>query len=83
MLLLFPETGCSIYSNNPILFRFLIISGHTFMPNNETFLPRYTLDSPTLVFPAVNAKEATYRTMLLNNTGTTPIFFDVEKDPTR
>lgn len=54
--------------------------GHTFMPNNETFLPRYTLDDSTVVFPAVNANEATYRTILLTNTGTTPIMFDIQKD---
>ncbi|XP_064598008.1 LOW QUALITY PROTEIN: cilia- and flagella-associated protein 65-like [Liolophura sinensis] len=54
--------------------------GHTFMPNNETFLPRYTLDDSRVVFPAVNANEATYRTILLTNTGTTPIMFDIEKD---
>ncbi|XP_071101269.1 cilia- and flagella-associated protein 65-like isoform X1 [Haliotis cracherodii] len=56
-------------------------TGHTFMPNNETFLPRYDVNSPKLVFPAVNAKESTYRTLCVRNTGTTPILFDVEKDP--
>ena len=53
------------------------------MPNNETFLPRYTLDAAKLVFPAVNAKEATYRTLLMRNTASTPILFDIEKDPSR
>ncbi|XP_052814504.1 cilia- and flagella-associated protein 65-like isoform X2 [Mya arenaria] len=56
-------------------------TGHTFMPNNETFLPRYTLDSAQLVFPAVNTKESTYRTLLMTNNGTTPILFDLQKDP--
>ncbi|KAH3749495.1 hypothetical protein DPMN_183993, partial [Dreissena polymorpha] len=56
-------------------------AGQTFMPNNETFLPRYTLDAAKLVFPAVNAKEATYRTLLMRNTASTPILFDIEKDP--
>ncbi|XP_053386703.1 cilia- and flagella-associated protein 65-like isoform X2 [Mercenaria mercenaria] len=59
----------------------LTCAGHTFMPNNETFLPKYSLDSDNLVFPAVNAKESTYRTILMTNTGTTPILFDLEKDP--
>lgn len=58
----------------------LSCTGHTFMPNNETFLPRIILDSANIVFPAVNAKESTYRTVLMKNTGTTPILFDVEKD---
>lgn len=56
-------------------------TGHTFLPNNETFLPRVFLDSCNLVFPAVNAKESTYRTILMQNMGTTPILFDLEKDP--
>ncbi|XP_013412505.1 cilia- and flagella-associated protein 65-like [Lingula anatina] len=55
-------------------------TGHTFMPNNETFLPRVTLDTEKLVFPAVNTNEATYRTLLLSNVGTTPVLFDFEKD---
>ncbi|XP_064646085.1 cilia- and flagella-associated protein 65-like isoform X2 [Lineus longissimus] len=55
-------------------------SGQTFLPNNETFLPRYSLDSPKLIFPAVNVNESAYRTMVLMDTGTTPIFYDFEKD---
>lgn len=59
----------------------LTCTGQTFLPNNETFLPRFTLDTSRLVFPAVNAKESAYRTLLMKNTGTTPIFFDIQKDP--
>ncbi|CAC5365950.1 unnamed protein product [Mytilus coruscus] len=59
----------------------LTCSGQTFLPNNETFLPRFTLDTSRLVFPAVNTKESAYRTLQMRNTGTTPIFFDVQKDP--
>ncbi|XP_069108657.1 cilia- and flagella-associated protein 65-like isoform X1 [Argopecten irradians] len=59
----------------------LTCAGHTFQPNNETFLPRLSLDSQRLIFPAVNTKESTYRTVLFTNNGTTPIFYDVEKDP--
>ncbi|KAJ8320586.1 hypothetical protein KUTeg_002173 [Tegillarca granosa] len=57
-------------------------TGQTFMPNNETFLPRYNIDSSNLIFPAVNTKESTYRTLLLTNTGTTPILYDIQKDTT-
>ena len=52
------------------------------MPKHETFLPRFMLDSSRVVFPAVNTSEAAYRTVLLSNTGTTPILFDFEKDNT-
>ncbi|XP_078326129.1 cilia- and flagella-associated protein 65-like isoform X1 [Crassostrea virginica] len=60
----------------------LTCAGQTFQPNNETFLPRLSFDTSRLVFPAVNAKESTYRTLLLTNNGTTPILFDIQKDPT-
>ncbi|KAK7113832.1 cilia- and flagella-associated protein 65-like isoform X2 [Littorina saxatilis] len=59
----------------------LTCTGHTFQPNNETFLPQYLLDSPHVVFPAVNTKESAYSTVLLTNTGTTPIMYDLTKDP--
>ena len=62
---------------------FCRFAGQTFLPNNETFLPRFTLDTSRLVFPAVNAKESAYRTLLMKNTGTTPIFFDIQKDPNK
>lgn len=55
--------------------------GQTFMPNQETFLPRMNVDVNKLVFPAVNTNEATYRTLLLSNMGTTPILYDFESDP--
>lgn len=58
-------------------------TGQTFQPNNETFLPRVSFDTTRLVFPAVNAKESTYRTLMLTNNGTTPILFDIQKDPTK
>ena len=47
----------------------------------ETFLPRFSLDSHKVVFPAVNASESAYRTALLTNNGPTPIVFDFDKDP--
>ncbi|KAL5005595.1 hypothetical protein ScPMuIL_016753 [Solemya velum] len=58
----------------------LACAGHTFMPNNMTFLPKFTLDSTQLVFPAVNAKEAAFRTLLMRNTGTTPIMCNIQRD---
>ncbi|XP_076448439.1 cilia- and flagella-associated protein 65-like [Babylonia areolata] len=58
----------------------LTCSGQTFQPNNETFLPQYQLDTHRVVFPAVNTKESTYRTVLVTNTGTTPIMYDLAKD---
>ncbi|KAK3083386.1 hypothetical protein FSP39_021362 [Pinctada imbricata] len=60
----------------------LTCTGHTFLPNNETFLPRSLFDSERVVFPAVNTKESTYRTVLFTNTGSTPILFDIKPDET-
>nr|XP_054763244.1 cilia- and flagella-associated protein 65-like [Lytechinus pictus] len=54
--------------------------GQTFQPN-ETFLPRYTLDTKKLVFPAVDIGDSIYKTMLLSNAGTTPIHFTIPDDP--
>ncbi|XP_041477861.1 LOW QUALITY PROTEIN: cilia- and flagella-associated protein 65-like [Lytechinus variegatus] len=55
--------------------------GQTFQPNNETFLPRYTLDTKKLVFPAVDIGDSIYKTLLLSNAGTTPIHFTIPDDP--
>lgn len=60
----------------------LVATGDTFMAKHETFLPRFMLDSNRVVFPAVNAHESAYRTVLLSNTGTTPILYDFQKDNT-
>lgn len=59
----------------------LTCTGHTFQPNNETFLPRYKLDSSHVIFPAVNSKESAFRTVLLTNTATTPLMYNLAKDP--
>ncbi|XP_006820550.2 cilia- and flagella-associated protein 65-like [Saccoglossus kowalevskii] len=55
--------------------------GHTFQPGNETFLPRFTLDSKSLLFPAVSPNETIFKTLLLTNNGTTPIHYAFEPDP--
>ncbi|ESO88046.1 hypothetical protein LOTGIDRAFT_219687 [Lottia gigantea] len=58
----------------------LTCSAQTFMPHHETFWPRYTLDNTSVVFDAVNVNESTYRTVLLTNTGTTPILLNTQSD---
>ena len=55
-------------------------TGNTFLQNHETFLPRCSIDTKKVVFPAVNSKESAYRTVHLTNTGPTPILFDFEKE---
>ncbi|XP_013095381.2 cilia- and flagella-associated protein 65-like isoform X1 [Biomphalaria glabrata] len=50
--------------------------GNTFMPNNEPFYPHMSLSPPMLAFPAVNVGESSHRTIILSNTGNTPIMYD-------
>ncbi|XP_072031285.1 cilia- and flagella-associated protein 65-like [Amphiura filiformis] len=56
-------------------------TGHTFQPGHETFLPSYTLDVNKVVFPACDVGDSLYKTVLVTNTGTTPIHYTLEDDP--
>lgn len=56
-------------------------SGHTFAPNTEPFFPRLIFDTKNLVFPATVPGCPVYRTVVLKNTGDTPILFDFSHDP--
>ncbi|RXM95325.1 Coiled-coil domain-containing protein 108 [Acipenser ruthenus] len=60
------------------------VSGHTFQPGREHFIPHYSLLSPRVVFPAVPQEVTTYRSLLLQNTGDLPITFslDTQHSPT-
>ena len=55
----------------------LYCSGETFEPNHEPFLPRYDTDTPALLFPPTLPDQAVFRTLLLKNTGDTPMAFNV------
>ncbi|XP_067843127.1 cilia- and flagella-associated protein 65 isoform X2 [Heptranchias perlo] len=54
------------------------VQGHTFQPGHEHFIPKYVLDSPEVVLPAVIEKGTTYRTLLLKNTGNMLITFSLD-----
>ncbi|XP_038048739.1 cilia- and flagella-associated protein 65-like [Patiria miniata] len=56
--------------------------GHTFQPNNQTFLPKLSLDTNKVVFPAVDSGDSIYKTILITNDGSTPIQYAVPEDPT-
>ena len=58
-----------------------VISGHTFVPNHEVFLPKYQIDPLVMAMSVVNAGEATYRTVYFENVGPTPILFELDNDP--
>jgi len=53
------------------------------VPNHEVFLPKYQLDPTEMAMSVVNPNEAAYRTVYFENTGPTPILFDLDTDPSR
>ncbi|XP_041119870.1 cilia- and flagella-associated protein 65 isoform X1 [Polyodon spathula] len=59
------------------------VSGHTFQPGREHFIPHYSLLSPRVVFPAVPQEVTTYRSLLLQNTGDLPITFSLDAQHSR
>ncbi|XP_078260484.1 cilia- and flagella-associated protein 65 [Rhinoraja longicauda] len=62
---------------SPPWFLSVRVQANTFQPGHETFHPYFTLDSSELVFPAVNEKGSAYKTLLLKNTGETPMTFSL------
>nr|XP_056708024.1 cilia- and flagella-associated protein 65 [Euleptes europaea] len=71
-----PTTMCPSWSFT------IRLCGHTFEPGRQHFTPQYTLDCYK-VFPPVCQNTNTYSSMLLCNTGTTAIVFNMslEKCP--
>ena len=55
--------------------------GHTFHPSGETyFLPKYTVDTDSIVFPVSIKNKPVYRTLTITNTTSKyPLTFDVDK----
>ncbi|XP_061081714.1 cilia- and flagella-associated protein 65 [Conger conger] len=51
------------------------VSGHSFQPGCEHFTPRFSLQRPLVVFPAL--AEVCYRTALLQNVGDLPLAFSL------
>lgn len=48
----------------------------TFQQNQQTFLPNVKLSTQSLVFPATNQDEPSYRTITVTNEGKTPVVYD-------
>lgn len=59
----------------------LSVSGHTFSGINSTFLPQVELQSDRMSFPATCDNEASYRTMLVKNVGSTPHLYQFIQNP--
>ncbi|KAJ8004474.1 hypothetical protein DPEC_G00136070 [Dallia pectoralis] len=54
------------------------VSGHSFQPDREHFIPRMSLQRPQVVFPPLNP--VSYRTVLLENTGDLPLIFKLDPE---
>ncbi|XP_059896106.1 cilia- and flagella-associated protein 65 isoform X1 [Gadus macrocephalus] len=54
------------------------VIGHSFQLGREHFVPRCTLQPPTVVFPALSL--LSYRTVLLQNSGDLPLSFNLHPD---
>ncbi|XP_071942190.1 cilia- and flagella-associated protein 65-like [Antedon mediterranea] len=55
--------------------------GQTFQHGQQTFMPRLIFDKKELVFPAVDVNGSVYKTVLMTNSGTTPIRYEFDSDP--
>ncbi|XP_078535340.1 cilia- and flagella-associated protein 65 [Lissotriton helveticus] len=53
--------------------------GHTFEPSQQHFIPDCVLDSSKVLFPAVSPGSPAHRSLLLQNTGTSPLTFNVDQ----
>ncbi|XP_069792043.1 cilia- and flagella-associated protein 65 isoform X3 [Narcine bancroftii] len=53
------------------------VQASTFQPGHEHFIPNFALDSPKVMLPAMYEKGTAYRTLLLKNTGDTPLTFSL------
>ncbi|CAK8673924.1 unnamed protein product [Clavelina lepadiformis] len=56
------------------------VAGHTFNGKNETFLPEYSLSSSPITMPPVTSNESSFRTILLENHGTSSILYQFLKN---
>ncbi|XP_067299570.1 cilia- and flagella-associated protein 65 [Pseudorasbora parva] len=54
------------------------VSGQSFQPGKEHFIPNFSLQHPQVVFPAL--KQASYRSILLQNTGDLPLIFRLDPE---
>ncbi|XP_069472961.1 cilia- and flagella-associated protein 65 [Ambystoma mexicanum] len=53
--------------------------GHTFPLGHQHFIPDCVLDSPKVLFPAVSHGSLSHRSLLLHNTGKSPLTFSVDQ----
>ncbi|XP_051787174.1 cilia- and flagella-associated protein 65 isoform X2 [Erpetoichthys calabaricus] len=56
------------------------VTGHSFQPGLTHFIPKYTLQSPRMVFLPVFQGETTYQSLLFQNIGDLPITYKLDTE---
>jgi len=57
------------------------LSGHSFAPGSQPFIPMIKMSNSKISFPPCNPNESVYATVQLNNTSDTPVQFNIMQDP--
>ena len=58
------------------------LSGHSFAPGSQPFIPMIKLSSNKIAFPPCSPNESVYQTIQLNNTSDTPVQYSIMQDTT-
>ena len=60
----------------------LRLSGHSFAPGSQPFIPMIKMNNHKIAFPPCSPGESVYQTVQLNNTSDTPVQFKILQDST-
>ena len=60
----------------------LRLSGHSFAPGSQPYIPMIKMSSHKIAFPPCSPNEAVYQIVQLNNTSDTPVQFKILQDST-
>ena len=58
------------------------LSGHSFAPGSQPFIPMVKISSNKIAFPPCSPNESVYQTIQLNNTSDTPVQYSIMQDTT-
>ena len=58
------------------------LSGHSFAPGSQPFIPMIKLSNTKISFPYCSPNECVYQTVQLNNTSDTPVQYSIMQDTT-
>ena len=58
------------------------LSGHSFAPGSQPFIPMVKMSTNKIAFPPCSPNESVYQTIQLNNTSDTPVQYSILQDTT-